>query len=489
MRARLNRFPITKKRARSAVDPLKMVAAAAASLVAASPVLVPALAPQPVYAQQRGYTQELADQIMRGKQLIDANRYAEARQLFLHVLEEVPNSADAYDGLGLTYLRQGDFKQAEHFLLKGLDIDPLNVQILNNLGSACYHQGHCSQSILYYKQALSLAQNRDWEMQVNLANALADNDEVNDALNHFAEALRLKPDYAPAYNGLARVYYDHHQFKKAVDAANNAIKLKPNYAMAYYHLGLSQSALGNIPQAKTALESSLRFETNPNYAVETRKLIQRLSDTRQTPPGPPPQIGNEQVTTLLKERHWKAAELAIRATLHQRPDDPIMYNNLGYALIHQREGGPGDSFRHAAESYRKAIELRHGKPFPEAEYNLGQAYRLMGENEQAETAFRKAIADAKQTVKSFPQAQNALGIMLKTRGDLKGASAAYRMALSQAGNDYPVIHYNLAILLEKMEKTREAVREYKLYLAQAPNGLNVKQAQTRLKRLLGSDGA
>ena len=90
-------------------------------------------------------------------------------------------------------------------------------------------------------------------------------------------------------------------------------------------------------------------------------------------------------------------------------------------------------------------------------------------------------------MKPFPLAQNALGIMLKAKGDLKGANAAYRMALSQAGNDCPVIHYNLAILLEKMEKTREAVREYKQYIAQAPHGLNVSQAKSRLKRLLGGD--
>jgi tetratricopeptide (TPR) repeat protein len=73
--------------------------------------------------------------------------------------------------------------------------------------------------------------------------------------------------------------------------------------------------------------------------------------------------------------------------------------------------------------------------------------------------------------------------MLKEKGDYKAADSAYKRAIMQSGVELPVVHYNRAILLEHMDNTREAVQEYKAYLALAPRGLNVKQAEVRLKRL------
>ena len=88
-----------------------------------------------------------------------------------------------------------------------------------------------------------------------------------------------------------------------------------------------------------------------------------------------------------------------------------------------------------------------------------------------------------QQRKTCPLANNALGMVLKQLGDNTGALAAYKLAISQAGSDFPVVHYNYAILLEKTDNTREAVNEYKLYLKLAPQGVNVDQAQARLRRL------
>ena len=82
-----------------------------------------------------------------------------------------------------------------------------------------------------------------------------------------------------------------------------------------------------------------------------------------------------------------------------------------------------------------------------------------------------------------PLAQNALGLMLKEKGDFRAADTAYKKAIVQSGVELPVVHYNRAILLERMDNTREAVQEYKAYSTLAPRGLNVKQAEVRLKRL------
>ena len=87
--------------------------------------------------------------------------------------------------------------------------------------------------------------------------------------------------------------------------------------------------------------------------------------------------------------------------------------------------------------------------------------------------------------KRFPAALNAYALMRKSRGDLKGAKYYYVRALTQAADTMPVIHYNFAILLEKTEQSRDAVAQYKRYLALSPAGKNAKAARERLRRLTG----
>ena len=159
-------------------------------------------------------------------------------------------------------------------------------------------------------------------------------------------------------------------------------------------------------------------------------------------------------------------------------EDPIVLNNLGYCQANLNQ------LAKAVDSYRKALMIK-ADGFPEAQFNLGMALRRMGDNAGAEAAFRKAIDDSSLRKKTNPLAQNMLGIILRERGDYNGADRAFRKAILQSGGDVPVAHYNLAVLLERIERSRDAVSEYKTYLKLAPRGKNANNARLRLKRLTG----
>ncbi len=181
----------------------------------------------------------------------------------------------------------------------------------------------------------------------------------------------------------------------------------------------------------------------------------------------------------MRTQEWGRAENELERLLSMPSGQSAnRYNNYGYVL--SRRG----KFEDAVRAYKKAIELKKGK-FPEAHYNLGQALRLNNQTKEAEKEIYIAVQEAQQTNKRFPAALNAYALMLKARGDLKGANNYYHRALMQAADTMPVIHYNFAILLEKTEKSRDAVREYKRYLVLAPTGKNAKQARERLRRLTG----
>lgn len=433
--------------------------------------------------EDRGNIKEVNDCLVNGNRLIDKGQYADARKQFEEALKLAPDCAGAYNGIGATYLRQNNFKRAEVELNKGFSIEPFNVHILNNLGSATYHQEKFDECIRYYKQALQLAKTDDAKIEpmVNLANALADQRHNDEAIDYFNQALRIRPDFAMAYNCLARMYYNTKKYELAAENARRAVQFKPEYAMAYYHLGLAEAALNNKGEAIKALEMSLKFEKDPSYAADTRRFLEHVKTAGST--GLPSADVNDMagVEKLIKARAWKPAETAIHSLL-ENGEDPVLYNNLGYVVAHQRGATPHGNYERAVLYYKQAIKLKKG-PFASAHYNLGQAYRLLDDDKNAEAEFRLAIEDSKATRTPLAVAHNALAMLLKKKNKLVDADNEYKSAIAQAGLELPVIHYNRALLLEKMEKTRDAVREYELYLKVAPHGLNVETARGRLRRL------
>ncbi len=192
------------------------------------------------------------------------------------------------------------------------------------------------------------------------------------------------------------------------------------------------------------------------------------------------------VNDLLIQRNWsEAMKRLLDIVSRYGKDDPVVYNNLGYASVHLGSKEHPGPYADAIKYYQQAIQIKNG-PFATAQYNLGQAYRLLDAttySKNAEAAFRKAISDAASSNTYCALAQNALGLVLKQRGDLNGAKDAYKMAIAQSGTDLPVAHYNLALVLEQSDKTRDAVFEYKAYLHLEPTGLNATKARHHLKLL------
>ncbi|HEY9786249.1 MAG TPA: tetratricopeptide repeat protein [Candidatus Obscuribacterales bacterium] len=425
--------------------------------------------------QKRQYAPMVQHHIMNASRFLKTQQYEEARRELSEAVRLEPNCPEAYNNIGISYFRQRKLSEAEANFRQALNGDPLYMDGLVNLALCLYEQGesHYDEAILYFRQALQLSQNRDPQLHKGLADVLRDRGDYQEALKHYSEAVRLRPDYAPTYNGLAMLYYRVKQYDQAVTELQKAIKLKPDYALAYFHLGMVEAARKHVPEAIQAYETSLKYETDPQDAADTRQKIAEL----QSDVVPAPSASH--MLELIKQNQWDKAKLEVEALIAKPGGETAQnYNNLGYILA--RRG----HFERAVEAYNKAISLKKGR-IPVAHYNLGQALRLLGDKEGAEREFKIAIQDAKALNKPLPAAYNALGLLLKSRGDLKGADKNYRMALLQAGTSLPVVHYNLAILLEKTEKTREAVQEYKQYLSLAPNGVSAKQAKQRLRRLTG----
>ena len=84
------------------------------------------------------------------------------------------------------------------------------------------------------------------------------------AVRHYTEALKLKPDFAGAYNNRGNVHSDKGELNNAIQDFNTAIELSPELAEAYNNRGNVHSGKGELDAAIQNYNKVL--ELNPEYA-------------------------------------------------------------------------------------------------------------------------------------------------------------------------------------------------------------------------------
>jgi tetratricopeptide (TPR) repeat protein len=463
-----------------------------------------------VYAKH--YSREINEHLEAAERLIGQQNYEAAKVEINKVLTLDPRCTDALNNLGVVYLRQHQFDQAKDCFKQALKVDPHLPTSLNNLAQVYYFSGNYDLAVDTYKEAIPYMHGRDCLLLSNLADALTAKGDFKEASDYYKEALRINSAFPQALLGLANLYVHLDSYDPAYQFACRAIKVKPYWALAYYQLGRIESRRGHKTSALKAYLLSLNYEKNPDYARDTRKVISELgvdplsvsqsdlakyqlalskgvdkdganlAEKLSSDLKVDRQASLDHVRDYISGHQWEEAQGELEGLLKQS-QDPVVLNDLGLVHAGQRDYAVAQNY------YQRAITLSKGKCIS-AYYNLGQLYRAKaqlyrtkGDLIQARNAFQKAITTAQQQRKPCPLANNALGMVLKQLGDNDGALRAYELAISQAGTDYPVVHYNYAILLEKTEHTKEAAREYQRYLELAPQGVNVDQAQARLRRL------
>ena len=76
------------------------------------------------------------------------------------------------------------------------------------------------------------------------------------AITNYSEAIRLRPDFAEAFNNRGYAYYHKGDWDKAIIDYNEAIRLKPDYAKAYNNLAwlLAVCSDANVRNGEKAVE-------------------------------------------------------------------------------------------------------------------------------------------------------------------------------------------------------------------------------------------
>jgi Flp pilus assembly protein TadD len=100
------------------------------------------------------------------------------------------------------------------------------------------------------------------------------NGRTAEAIQKFQAALRLKPDYAEALNGLGLALAKSDRLQEAIELYRQALRLKPDCAEVHYNLGAVLEKLGRMQEATEHYRRAIKLK--PDYVEAYKNLAEAL---------------------------------------------------------------------------------------------------------------------------------------------------------------------------------------------------------------------
>jgi tetratricopeptide (TPR) repeat protein len=206
--------------------------------------------------------------------------------LWTHALECTSNNVLAHVNLGNELTNQNQWADALLEYQRALKIDPRCAEALNNGGRATAALGRPGDAIPWYRKAIA-ADHTCAEAYWNLANLLAARgkpEDLEEAVERYGAAVRLRPEQADWQTGLAKAQNelggalaDAGRPAEAVRHYGAALQARPDFFDAHYNLGVALARLGQFGEAIGQLREALRLK--PDDAEAHSSLGMALANT------------------------------------------------------------------------------------------------------------------------------------------------------------------------------------------------------------------
>jgi tetratricopeptide (TPR) repeat protein len=232
-----------------------------------------------------------------------------------------------------------------------------------------------------------------------LGMTLFDEGDLRAAGEHFAEAIRIDPGFAPAYNNLGRLLAKQGKVQEAISYYRKAVALDPDDARMYQGLGNELAKQGRVDEAIAFFRDALRI--HPDDPLTHNSLGLELAAQGKL---------DEAI-----EHYTKALRLD--------PQFTLAHNFLGNALVEQGK------FEEGIAHFAAALAIDPKDTI--ADYSWGCALVKQGKPQEAVSRFEESL----RKNPADPEIHDALGFALVKVGRIDAAIQHFTIALRINPND------------------------------------------------------
>jgi tetratricopeptide (TPR) repeat protein len=187
---------------------------------------------------------------------------------FRRELDLALESGLSYELRGVRALEQRDFKAAEDFFRKGIEItpgtSPLGRSLRHKLATALYMQGDVGGAVKWFEETLRMAPGDGIDetaakAHYSLGVLMASSGRGQDAIGHLSAAVRFSPNYVEAHQALADALRRSGRVEQSLGQYAEALRISPRSADARFGYGMALVRLGRYRDARDWFDEASRI--------------------------------------------------------------------------------------------------------------------------------------------------------------------------------------------------------------------------------------
>ena len=199
-----------------------------------------------------------------------------------------------------------------------------------------------------------------------MGNALKDKGELDAAIDSYKQALKIKSDFAAAYNNIGFALKEQGKFEEAIKAYHNTIAIKPDFAEAYNNMGLALLATQNFSQGFKLHEWRWKTTERRGQFLKSSKPLWNNEQGKSVFVWGEQGIGDEiMFAAMIPELHKLSSKIILRCDARLIPlfkrsfPGNIIYYSKGQSVaedeydFHIPIGSLSKIFRTSLESFKK----------------------------------------------------------------------------------------------------------------------------------------
>ena len=336
---------------------------------------------------------QLTSEGTKANDLLQSGKAAEAAQIYRHMLEENPASAQTAYNLALALEAMSDMNGAEDVLRKANNIDPMVAEVPAELGRLELAEGNLQSAQKWLKSALDLEPELV-EARGNLATVYAKKGDLVSAEKLLRQAIEDDPKYKEGHFSLGLILAQQNRKSDAEEELDKAIALAPKDPATLSSVGKAKVQMGKLIEGIALLRKVV--DLAPDLAAAHLDLALALASSYDLPAAlvqtgeavrlaPQSGVAHSYRGSVLYDlgRSTEAqSEFETASRLDPKLPEPLYF----LALIDKNEG----KLPLAASLFEEAVKLQPRNVM--AWYMLGQSLEQESETAKALAAWRNAIA-------------------------------------------------------------------------------------------------